>query len=835
MLSLFLSSSRAQDKPLIDTTAINQWTQVRSPAISDNGQYIAYKICLGYNDEGTLYIKSLKTSWNTKIDHVANFAFSSDSRTVITLNENDTLRILKTGSDQITVIPDVKTFKLTGKEWLVYVNSNQNLIVKNISSEKTFAYNNVKSWYQIGNSNDLILIRSEQNEQVISYVKNNRETQLGKFKNISDLIIDKENKQIAFIESKEQQDKQVYYLKPGSSSAKMLPIQLNNFSLDGLQEFGPDGKQILVKLKGTGLTQNQHKMSEVKVWNYQDTYLKSVERPDNNNGSYLAALDIQTGTAKQIETKDATINFFAKGDNYFILNEAVSDVSEVSWNRKITAREYVYEITSGTKKEIPIKSYSLSPDQKFIFGSSANRKLLVCYNMETGDTITVGKWSSSRWLAEDSSDADNGIRAFGGWTGAHTLLLYDKYDIWEINPDHPIPVNLTNGFGRKNKLKIRFAFRTDRAVYTEKNIEILSVFDINTKKNGFYRLNREKDPVRLSMNDQLFNVPGENGIPDFYPVKAKQADVWIVRAQKSSQAPNYFTTTDFIKFKQISENYPERSYNWLTTELLNFRMADGKMNKAILYKPENFDSTKKYPVILTYYEKVTDNLNTFLTPELSSDHINIPWFVSRGYIICTPDIIYKAGVPGESALNAVNGVTDLLCKMPFIDTTKMAVHGHSFGGYETNYIIVHSNRYAAAMSACGIGDIVSDFNSLWGHGPSKQDSYELGQFSMLYTLWQRPDLYIKNSPIFDANNINTPLLMMNNPKDAAVSFSQGVEFFTALRRLGKKVWMLEYKDAQHSLLEQSQVEDYTKKLEEFFGHYLKNEPMPEWMKPSQED
>jgi dipeptidyl aminopeptidase/acylaminoacyl peptidase len=253
--------------------------------------------------------------------------------------------------------------------------------------------------------------------------------------------------------------------------------------------------------------------------------------------------------------------------------------------------------------------------------------------------------------------------------------------------------------------------------------------------------------------------------------------------------------------------------------------------QGALYKPENFDPRKKYPVIFLYYEKLSQDVNHYRVPMLSTDRIEIPWFVSRGYIVCTPDIHFKTGETGKSAFDAVVSCANYMQNYPWVDDKRMGLQGHSFGAYETNYIITHSDLFAAAISASGICNMVSDYGSIAGsEAKDKKFFYENHQYRMGTSLWERPAQYLNNSPILFADKISTPLLMMNNKQDKGVSFNQGVEFFTALRRLGKRAWMLQYDNGNHSLDSKSpEALDYTIRMQQFFDHYLKDSACPRWM------
>ncbi|HEY8897948.1 MAG TPA: prolyl oligopeptidase family serine peptidase, partial [Niastella sp.] len=263
-------------------------------------------------------------------------------------------------------------------------------------------------------------------------------------------------------------------------------------------------------------------------------------------------------------------------------------------------------------------------------------------------------------------------------------------------------------------------------------------------------------------------------------------------------------------------------------------------SQGILYKPQNFDSSKLYPLIFNYYEKYSHRLYQLQFPALTQSNVNIPWFGSRGYLVFLADVYYgdgsKTGITsGRYALNAVESAAAVLCKRSYIDSNRLAIQGHSFGGLETNYIFTHSNKFAAAAEGAGFTDVMSSYLTLTGKGMGSVDIDAVQEHKErdheLYgaTPWEKPELYLDNSPVWSAHNATAPLLMFHNKKDEQVQWRQGVEMYMALRRLGKPCWMLQYDNSGHILLDRKDALDYTIRLTQFFDHYLKHQPAPRWM------
>jgi dipeptidyl aminopeptidase/acylaminoacyl peptidase len=217
-------------------------------------------------------------------------------------------------------------------------------------------------------------------------------------------------------------------------------------------------------------------------------------------------------------------------------------------------------------------------------------------------------------------------------------------------------------------------------------------------------------------------------------------------------------------------------------------------------------------------------------PEPVRASINIPYFVSNGYIVFDPNIYYKNGEPGESAYNSVVSAAKYLSKFKWVDSTKMAIQGHSWGGYQVAYLVTRTNMFAAAESGAPVANMTSAYGGIrWGPGINRQFQYERSQSRIGATLWQRPDLYIKNSPLFHADKIHTPLLILDNDQDDAVPWYQGIEFYTALRRLNKKVWMVTYNGEPHGIIERRNRKDWSIRLAQYFDYYLKGAPPARWI------
>jgi dienelactone hydrolase len=412
--------------------------------------------------------------------------------------------------------------------------------------------------------------------------------------------------------------------------------------------------------------------------------------------------------------------------------------------------------------------------------------------------------------------------------GDEAMLVYDRYDIWKIDPKGlRAAVNLTNGYGRKNKIVFRF-FDKELNKGKPGSDMIITGFSEETKDNGFYRFRygAPKDPEMITMGRYVYHAWGEL-VAGMSPVKARNADVWLVQRMSATESPNCFWTKDFKTFHPVSNFYPEKKYQWYTSELFTFTTKDGKRTKAILYKPDNFDSTRQYPVLFNYYEHEAQKLNNFWKPDyMDNYYFNYPMMVSRGYLVCVTDIHFTIGDPASSIVNAVEGAGDYLAKLPYIDSKRYGVNGGSFGGYGTACLATFSKKFAAAVTISGMCDLFSGYGNVPG---TKDEIIENRQLRMGASPSGDPQGYLRNSPVAFTKNATTPVLIVNTEFDGNVNVQQGIEFFISLRREGKRAWMLRYKNDGHGIFDDSNRRDLYTRMNQFFDHYLQGAPAPVWM------
>lgn len=632
---------------------------------------------------------------------------------------------------------------------------------------------------------------------------------------------------------------QLYTWKKGDSKAtKILDSKSTPkgylVSSNGRISFSKDNSKMYFGLstqpivKDTTLLKDE--IVNVEVWAYDSPRLYTVQELQVNRDkrkSYTAVVNLSSNKIIQLASKDyPNANFTNEGNAVNVLvSNPIPYQLESQWTA-IRASDYgIVNSSTGVFQKIMKKvdgRVSLSPQGKFAYGYSAVDSTWFTYDIIANKKINLTK---GKVFYNELNDTPNHPRSYGvaGWTkNDETLLIYDRYDVFSFNPKTGQHTRLTNGRDSKTVYRYARLDREERFLDTSKKW-LFTTFNEGTKNSGYY----EYQPKR-KRGKQLLDGPFSYS----RPVKSLNKNVVLFTRQSFKDFPNLrVSDLTFKKQTIISNANPQQeAYNWGTIELYKFTSLEGKALTGLLVKPENFDPTKKYPMLVNFYERSSDGLHRHRAPSPGRSSINYSFYTSRGYVIFNPDIVYRDGYPGESAYNAViPGITSLVDK-GFINKDKIGAQGHSWGGYQVAHLATKTDIFAAIESGAPVVNMISAYGGIrWWTGLSRQFQYEHTQSRIGGTPWQYPMRYIENSPIFNIDKINTPILIMHNDADGHVPWYQGIEFFTALRRLGKTSWFLNYNKEPHWPLKMQNRKDFNIRMAQFFDFYLKDAPKPKWM------
>ncbi|MFC1500534.1 prolyl oligopeptidase family serine peptidase [Candidatus Zixiibacteriota bacterium] len=572
------------------------------------------------------------------------------------------------------------------------------------------------------------------------------------------------------------------------------------------------------------------------IWHWQDTRLQPqqlLEIRQDERRNYQAVVHLESGRIVQLADEGMPrVNIGQHGNAPTgLATTSVPYENPVSWEYPSLSDVYLVDIATGDRKLVMKgvqRQVSMSPGGNYLVWWDYQKQQWFSTDLETMESLQISA-GISHPLYNELHDTPMPASSYGnaGWTeNDESYVIYDAFDLWALDPTGESPArSITEGKGRENGLRYRYV-RLDREADTIDPRErmLLSTFDTRTKASGFSRdrVQGRNEPELLMLDDYSFSNP----------VKAEDSDILLLTRQSYIEFPDLWTTgPQFGDWRKVSDANPQQDeYLWGTAELVHWISVDGRPHDGILYKPDDFDPAKQYPMMVTFYEKNSDNLHTHWMPEPHRSIINYTFYTSRGYLVFLPDIHYTDGYPGESAMDSIIPGVHMLIAEGFVDADNIGTAGHSWGGYQIAYMVTKTNLFKAAEAGAPVSNMFSAYGGIrWASGLSRSFQYEWTQSRIGGTIWEMPFRYIENSPIFWADKVETPLLIMHNDEDGAVPWEQGIELFVALRRLQKPVWMITYNEQPHWPITWPNKKDWAVRLQQYFDHFLMGAPAPLWI------
>lgn len=740
-------------------------------------------------------------------------------------------------------------------------NEGSDLVVRNLLTGKDRTFRNTVDYAFNANGTKLAIevAKSQRDSASVNAVlvydlkKMKLDTVLKGGNDFRNFAWNEEGSRLAFVAERDTNTKalqkfySLYLYNEGADSAAVL---INKHSIGmtlgmGVSEnatlsFSKSGKRLLFGTapipvpKDTSLVEID--LVKLDIWHYNDDYLQTQQLFQLNNElkrSYLALYDFGSRQMLQLATTGLpSVIPTAEGDGEIFM--AITDTGrrkEAQWMGNL--KRDVYAINTRTGKLMLVKknhegSFYPSSTGKYIFLYDNKSRHYHAWDGKGLKNITA---AIKVPLYDEEHDTPSDPSPYGimAWhEGDSAVYINDRYDIWKVDPKGLTqPVNIT-AVGRKNKESYRYVrVNPEERFLAHQQPLYFRVQSDKTKHAGV---------VKAMLANRLVPASVTFGAQSNATVlKAKAADQLAITKESFSSAANLYVlkskgSTNLEEVKLSDLNPQQADYNWMTAELYQWKTFDGKPATGVLYKPEDFHPNKKYPMLIYFYEKVSDNLYNYTAPSPTPSRLNIPFFVSRGYLVFTPDISYTKGNPGGDAYNYIVSGAQALAKNKWVDAKNIGIQGQSWGGYQVAHLITRTNMFKAAWAGAPVVNMFSAYGGIrWESGVTRQFQYEKGQSRIGATPWERPDLYIKNSPFFHLKNVNTPLVIMANDADGAVPWYQGIEFFTAMRRLNKQVWMLNYNGEAHNLVERKNRKDIQIREQQFFDWLLKGEKPARWI------
>jgi dipeptidyl aminopeptidase/acylaminoacyl peptidase len=891
----FITNISAQTAVMTSPDIYSQWNKLRNVAMSDSAQTIIYTLEKEVGDKRLgIYHKPNGASYfmdriNTaSVDYTGRYVvythgLAYDSTRTLKRKKTakdkmpvDSLSIFDIQTKSITVIDQVTNFLLPSKypDYLVYTRTvkkenpqdstakkspckDQTIIIRNLGSGRQDTIHQVKD-YVLADEAPVLLYTVCGGDSLATYTTFKRELKDGLTKSISkpffqitNLVLDKSGQQAAFhsLDAKSALTKKPYSLhlhRKGEATASVV-MDLSSstkpqgwsVSSDAKPRFSDKGSRLIFGVTPPAIERDTTRLDDeivnVEIWHHDMprlyTQLESTLDEDKKR-SYAYVCDITSRTIHPLE--DMVYNRSAihnrNEGRYALLTSVAPYEKEMTWIGNSRKDVDLYDFYTRTRTNLlrgSDNNATLSPQGKYAYWFSPIDSAWYFYSTETKQKGVLASAKISTWT-DELHDTPSQPDSYGiaGWsTDDKAAFIYDRYDIYKADPRDPLStIALTNGRETNKTYRIIDLDPLRDDIDPTQPI-LMHVFDENTKGDAYAYLDLISGAIKPIMGGAYTlskNV-----------TKARSSEDLIYYRQSNATFPDIqLSTTTFDRSVRVSDANPQQAnYAWCSNQLFSWRDYAGKSVEGMLFFPPGFDKTKKYPLIVNFYERSANSLHSHRAPEAHRSQINYAIYTNKGYVIFNPDISYKLAQPGDDCLNAVNSGVDALLKLGYIDSTRMGLQGHSWGGYQIAYMLTKTARYKCAEAGAAVVNMVSAYGGVrWESGMSRMFQYEKTQSRIGKTLWQDTKAFHYNSPIYQLDKVTTPVLIMHNDEDGAVPWEQGIEYYMAMRRLGKPAWLLNYNGEPHWPVKWQNRLDFNIRMEQFFDYYLMGKPMPLWMK-----
>ena len=849
------------------------WQRITDREISDNGKWVACKM-EPWEGDATVYLYAAQGQETATFSPADKFAFSASSGYLVVTQTPgkstvDSLKVLKTKEDKMPMntlviysvagkketIDSLKTFKLADEaDWIAYQRGRKDstLYVRSLDGSKTFQFPTVTDFQFAKKSGMLYYTSAAEGEAGIFTLNPEKGSPAlikegkGVFKQTT---FDEKGERLAFLycADKDSSYKALsLWLSEHNAPAKEIATRGNKafpaewvINENGMLQFSKSASRLFFgtspEPRQKDTTQLAENRPNVQVWSWDEPVQYTVQNYNKEKDlkkSYQAVYNLGNGSIFQLANEELpNIQLGNEGDAALALLSTSRPYSLSSmWEARTRSDYYTVSLDNGERKQIAQADYGrfrLSPQGKYAYWYGETDSCWYTIALAEGKRYRLTTPESFPAWDEDN-DVPNHPYAHGaaGWTANdQNLLIYDRYDIWKFDPTAATsPINLTVN-GRKEKLSYRLEQLDKEARFIDLGKpQLLKGFNETTKGYGFYnaRLSAPAAPKTLLAGNYMLRSIN----------KAKNTDDVIYTMETFQQYPDiHYSTLAFKKSVQLTHgDKQQEGFIWGTAELVSWISLDGRPLEGVVYKPANFDPNKKYPMMVNFYERNSETLYNYRMPEPHRSTIDYHLYNSNEYVIFNPDIRYVDGYPGESCYNCLMpGITMMIAK-GYIDEKGIGAQGHSWGGYQVAYLATRTNLFSAIESGAPVVNMFSAYGGIrWGSGMARSFQYEHTQSRLGATPWSSPLRYLENSPLFTMDKVQTPILIMHNDADGHVPWYQGIEYFVAMKRLGKPCWLLNYTGEPHWPMHMANRIDFQRRMFQFFNHYLKNQKMPKWM------
>ncbi|WP_163399688.1 S9 family peptidase [Flavobacterium fluviatile] len=856
LLISFFGFAQKKHKKQLTAADYHLWSYLKAEKLCENAKWVSFSVSYE-NGNDTLFVKNSTGTRTFNFPRAGKGEFIGDNW-FCAISPKGELLITDLLTSKQEIIAKVLRYDLrVGTKDIILLkkqsDGNKELELKNAATNKSTILNDIGNYWYNPEADAVVYTIKSNNNTIIALLNLSDKTTTVISSNpivfeYSDIVWQKSGKSIAFLQQPLNDDKKTtrtcvgYYTIAEHKLYTFNPAQQDNFlanmeiisSSFAYLSISEDGKRIFFGLQKTVIPVDP---SQVQTWNAQDKFLYPAK----------VQIDGWDRTAKVAVWWPEQNRFNCITDNEF-------PKMMLSGDQKQALLYNPQQYEPQANRDAPLDIYILNLETE-------DRKLVLQNQLggETGTSVSIYEkhivyFKDKHWwvydlgsglhknltkdlgvtFSDEESDWPEEASPFGnpGWMRHDkTLFVYDKYDIWSIAINGRGAVRLTKG--RENKTVYRIVSQSK---------------DESTKMNydGSYK-GQFGPSDRLLIKTEALEHTGycfwdkKNGLKPLLDKKMNTSQFITsakseayVYVEENFRLPPRLVIKESLNSKEkiLFQSNPQHfKYNWGNSKLITYTNSNGTVLNGVLFYPANYHADKKYPLVVHVYEKQSKELYSYVNPSQNNPTgFNIANFTSKGYFVLLPDIVYEIGNPGFSAVDCVVSATrKVIVGESSIDSTRIGLTGHSYGGYQADYIITQTNMFKAAVAGAAITDYVSGYLRVaWGLQKPNFWHYEFGQLRIGKSLYEDYPAYLRNSPIYHADKVETPLLSWAGEQDSVVHYFQSIEFYLALRRLGKINTMLIYPGEDHVLMEEKHQQDLTGRIEQWFDYYLKGEKGLEW-------
>lgn len=855
-----------------------QWNRVRETAISPDGKWMTYAYSPNEGD-ATLHVRKLDGDTLHTVVNGKRVAFSDDSKWLAYLTDptkkeaekirkqkkrvNSNLRLVNLNANSVYDMKNAASFSFSKASDYIAIHKNasdakaehkgRDLILKDLTGNRTLNIGNVSS-YAFNKEGTLFayLVDADGDNGNGVYVmdlSNHRSWPLhtGAYTYAQLTWNETGDKIAALYGNKEdgniERDNTLFWTSNLSAGMSAVASQ-NTFSIEDSREFPGDmviseyarmswnerGNQLFfgIRAQQKELKKADELEANVDVWHWKDERVQSrqmIQASRDRRSTSVSVLNLNNKAFFQLANDDMPNVAFNDKSDWAVGQEDIRYRNDISIPSNYSDL-YRINTRTGNKTLIAERVYwnlGMSPNGQWALFSREGE--VMAYHFESGKTSNMtAKTGTSFKNVDFDRPVEKPTYGIAGWSSdGNSLLINNKYDIWSVSLNSDKAENLTQGLGSEQSIRFRLV-QLDREAETVDLGKplMLSAYGDRTKKSGYYQVKQGKKPKALRFEDKMIG-----GIR-----KATDADKIIFTEQSFVDFPNYWVADlSFKKPKQITDANPQQAdYLWGKRVLIDYTDQRGHKLQATLALPANYDASKKYPMIVYFYEKMSQRHHQYSMPTYD-DRPHMSTYASNGYLVLMPDIVFDEGKPGSSALDDVTSSVKEVIKQGYADPERIGLQGHSWGGYESSFIVTQTDMFATVVTGAPLTNLISMYNVLYKRSGNLNGAIlEWSQGRMGVSPWENMELYRSQSPIHHAQNISTPFLILHGTSDGAVDWNQGLEFYTAARRLGKEVILLSYPGEPHHLSKEANQKDFQIRMKQYFDHHLKGAEAPLWMK-----